>query len=236
MDNKIDFGNSAIEHMNKHYLKKSAHGELYKFWGSKDAQLLRFKLLFEIGDLDNRSVLDVGCGLGEFYHFCKEKGASLIEYVGIDINSEIVAQANENFPELNLLCMDITKNTFEVNGFDYVVASPKFIQFSMSMDITKNTFEVNGFDYVAASGLFNFECTNWNERVQFIIGECYKISRLGVAVNFLRFRKENRNPIAHYVRYDDILKIVELHTNRFMLRADYKKNDFTVYMYKELLK
>lgn len=207
MDNKIDFGNSAIEHMNEHYLKKSAPGELYKFWGSKDAQLLRFKLLFEIGDLDNRSVLDVGCGLGEFYHFCKEKGASLIEYVGIDINSEIVAQANENFPELNILCMDIMRNTFEADRFDYVVAS----------------------------GLFNFKCANWNERVQFIIKECHRISKLGIAVNFLRFREENRNPVAHYVKHDVILKIMGRLTNRYALRCDYKKNDFTVYAYKELL-
>ena len=36
-------------------------------WGSVDSQEKRFRVLMEIGDLDNNSILDVGCGLGAFF-------------------------------------------------------------------------------------------------------------------------------------------------------------------------
>jgi len=207
--------NPAIEYMDKRYLNKSTPGKLYKFWGNKTVQLLRFKILSEIDDLTNKSVLDVGCGLGEFYYFCKEKGVNFSEYVGIDINPKIVKQANDKFPELRISCLDVLE---------------------IPRDIMDDTLEKNRFDYIIASGLFNFECANWDERTWLIIEECYKISKLGVAINFLRFRQEERRPIAHYTRYRDILEVVERLTNRYVLRCDYKKNDFTVYLYKKQLR
>lgn len=207
MGDEMKTENVAIKYMDERYLGRSAPGKLYKFWENKEGQFLRFKILSEIGNLNGRSVLDVGCGLGEFYYFCKKEGVNITEYTGIDIHPKIVKQANNNFHKLNIICMDIMENSFKTDSFDYVVAS----------------------------GLSNFKCNNWNKRIQFIINECHRISRLGVAMNFLRFRKENRTPMSHYVKYRHILKIVEQHTNRFVLRADYKKNDFTIYIHKKLL-
>ena len=36
-------------------------------WGSKASQKGRFAVLEKIGNLNKKSVLDVGCGLGDFY-------------------------------------------------------------------------------------------------------------------------------------------------------------------------
>ena len=38
-------------------------------WGSTDSQDKRFSVLTEIGDLDNRTILDVGCGLGAYFDY-----------------------------------------------------------------------------------------------------------------------------------------------------------------------
>ena len=193
-----------IEHMDRYYNE----GSTYKCWGDKEVQRLRFSILSEIGDLNNKSILDVGCGLGEFYNFCKECRIIFGEYVGIDINPGIVKQVNRQSPELNISCIDIKESTLADKAFDFVIAS----------------------------GLFNFECADWDDRTQAIIERCFKISRIGMAVNFLRFREENRNPAAHYVKYQDILRIIEPLTDRHILRSDYKKNDFTVYLYNKQLK
>jgi len=201
MDNKI-----AIEHMDKHYSLPGT--SRYKCWGNRGVQLMRFDVLAEIDDLTNKSILDVGCGLGEFYYCCKKKGVEFTKYAGIDVNPKIVEQANKQSPELNISCFDILDHTLDWVGFDYVIAS----------------------------GLFNFECVNWDKRTWLIMKECYRTSKLGVAMNFLRFRKEDQNPLAHYAKYRDILEIVEQFTNRYVLRCDYKQNDFTIYLYKKQLK
>jgi len=40
-------------------------------WGSTDSQDKRFSVLTEIGDLDNRTILDVGCGLGAYFDYIR---------------------------------------------------------------------------------------------------------------------------------------------------------------------
>ena len=40
-------------------------------WGSKSSQNLRFKILSNKFNLNNKSILDLGCGYGDFYSFLK---------------------------------------------------------------------------------------------------------------------------------------------------------------------
>ena len=47
-------------------------------WGSKKNQLLRFKILAEIGNLRGKKILDVGCGFGDFLFWLKKKILKLI--------------------------------------------------------------------------------------------------------------------------------------------------------------
>ena len=42
-------------------------------WGSKKTQKIRFENIYKYFDKNNFSVLDVGCGLGDFYLFLKKK-------------------------------------------------------------------------------------------------------------------------------------------------------------------
>ena len=42
-------------------------------WGSKKSQDLRFKILIDRWNLENKSILDIGCGFGDFYFFLKKK-------------------------------------------------------------------------------------------------------------------------------------------------------------------
>ena len=193
----------AIKHFDEYYSRQSSRN-LYVCSANRNGQLLRFRVISEVGDLSNKSILDVGCGLGEFYYFCRNNGTIFKKYFGIDLNPKVVKQASEYFPELNILHMDVMENNFNSNKFDYVIASL----------------------------LFCFETENWDERMQSLIKEMFRISKIGVAMNFLRWRKEGRNSQSHYVKYDNIIKIIECHTNSYTIRANYKKNDFTVYMYK----
>ncbi|KKU75665.1 MAG: hypothetical protein UY00_C0036G0015 [Candidatus Wolfebacteria bacterium GW2011_GWA1_47_6] len=61
-------------------------------WSDTKSQETRFAAMCKVGDLDNRSVLDVGCGLGDFYIYLKDRYQG-VEYTGIDINPRYIEQA-----------------------------------------------------------------------------------------------------------------------------------------------
>lgn len=52
-------------------------------WTSREAQLARYGILSQAGDLDHCSVLDAGCGYGEFCDFLHKKFTG-IRYYGVD--------------------------------------------------------------------------------------------------------------------------------------------------------
>jgi cyclopropane fatty-acyl-phospholipid synthase-like methyltransferase len=100
-------------------------------WKNEETQLLRFEVISRYIDFSsNPSVLDVGCGNGEFYNYCAARKLN-INYKGIDVVPEMVKLANERFK----------KNIAQVSGLTDLSASEQF-------------------DYVIASGTFNTKLTS----------------------------------------------------------------------------
>src|SRR5438876_2437333 len=73
---------------------------------SSDGQRFRFRKLMEIGELRDRRVLDLGCGIGDFYPFLIEIFGQL-HYTGIDLVQETVNHASKKYPHGRFLCHDI---------------------------------------------------------------------------------------------------------------------------------
>ncbi len=88
-------------------------------WIKVQDQLLRFKVLCNIGDINKRSVLDVGCGVGDLYAYLSLHFDNF-KYLGIDINPVFIEKAYEKYPKAKFSVgeiFDVTKN------FDYIFAS-----------------------------------------------------------------------------------------------------------------
>jgi SAM-dependent methyltransferase len=102
--------------------------DLYKKFGDhpgslgwpKGKQKIRFQTMFEIGNLKNCSVLDVGCGFGDFATYLQKKKKN-IEYLGIDINPIFVKKAKEKNPNVSFKIRDIEKQKIK-KKFDWVFA------------------------------------------------------------------------------------------------------------------
>lgn len=92
-------------------------------WTSKERQLQRFEVFLKIGDMSGRSILDVGCGLGDLYAFLNSVGTSA-SYNGIDILPEFITHCRTRFPSASFECKNIL---FEKSkNFDFVLASGTF--------------------------------------------------------------------------------------------------------------
>ena len=70
----IDYNDYFYPRQIKKNLKKNF---LTVGWGSKKTQNIRFENIYKYFKKENFSVLDVGCGLGDFYDFLKKKKLSL---------------------------------------------------------------------------------------------------------------------------------------------------------------
>jgi SAM-dependent methyltransferase len=76
-------------------VKKFGYGAQSVGWASKDQQILRFRVLTENVKLLGKTVIDIGCGFGDFYEFLCESDSRPLQYVGIDISDELLKVAHE---------------------------------------------------------------------------------------------------------------------------------------------
>lgn len=66
-------------------------------WGTKQTQYFRFKILCEIGDLTDASIVDYGCGLGDLYDYLLTQGFKG-NYIGVDENQDLIEAATKKYP------------------------------------------------------------------------------------------------------------------------------------------
>ena len=91
-------------------------------WFDAESQRTRFEQLAKIGDLTAASILDVGCGLGDFYGFLCDREFSGT-YHGIDLSSAMTKRAAVRYPKGTFHCMGLHDATADV---DYGIASGTF--------------------------------------------------------------------------------------------------------------
>lgn len=117
--------NAYIERYYNELVEK--YGDSYKScdYGNKDSQIKKFKVLLGVFDQKAISVLDVGCGTGDFYCYLKEK-FNYINYEGIDLSEKMVALCKSKygeklFKQKNLLDYKHKKDFIVANGVFYLI-------------------------------------------------------------------------------------------------------------------
>ncbi len=66
-------------------------------WGSKEDQKLRFEVLFRGLNPKGKTILDVGCGLGDLIDFLEEKTDGDFHYIGIDVAEKLIYEAKSTW-------------------------------------------------------------------------------------------------------------------------------------------
>jgi len=190
---------------NKYILDKSADFEKVG-WGSLESQIKRFDIFSEIGDLNNCSILDIGCGTGAFYKYLNSKYDD-IYYTGTDINENMVKIAKETFSEATFLCTDILNNA-------------------------ENKIKNKKFDYVFLSGALNLSINNHELIVNNMMRKMFDLSNIGIALNFLSIYADFFSEGECYLDPGKVISEALLIDRKATLRHDYMPHDFTIYIFK----
>ena len=105
-------------HIDEHGVGPRAVG-----WNDEHSQEARFAALCKMGDMNNCSILDVGCGLGDFYKYLIDHYEH-VDYRGIDINPRYIERARQLYPDARFEVADFAE--YVGGPFDYVCASGVF--------------------------------------------------------------------------------------------------------------
>lgn len=138
-------------------------------------QLRRYETFISVtGDLSGKSMLDFGCGKGDFYNFLKDRRC-VPSYCGIDVNANLIALAKSKYPEAEFIALDIDEDDFNCQ-----------------------------FDVIVACGVFNLRIAGIEESSRHILKKLFGLCREAMHVNFLAYDTPQRSVELFYVKPEEI--------------------------------
>jgi SAM-dependent methyltransferase len=173
-------------------------------WGKKDRRNLRFHILASQWNMNGNSVLDFGCGFGDFYAYAEHAGLE-IDYTGVDINPDLIAEAKRVYPHLKLYSADIFQEELPAKNYDYIISS----------------------------GTHNTKIENNEAFIENTFAAFNKYAKKGFALNFISNKAEIKYPDVYYSDPAYILGLCYKYSIRIVLRNDYMPFEFTVFVNKE---
>jgi len=117
---KINLHESKVRNFYNKRLAKIGNDIKSIGWGSKKNQFLRFELLTRNINLNNKKILDFGCGFGDLYIFLKKK-FKYINYNGYDISNAIILNNKNKFSKINFF-----GEIKLIEKYDYIICSGVF--------------------------------------------------------------------------------------------------------------
>lgn len=91
-------------------------------WQSKEKQYTRFKILTSyMEDINNSTIIDLGCGFGEYLNFLKQYNLKFQKYIGIDCEDFMIKEAKKRFPSERFIKANFLEDKIETA--DYIICS-----------------------------------------------------------------------------------------------------------------
>jgi len=188
-----------------HYHRKRLGGsELHALgWRGLESQRLRFETLCGIANLNDCSILDVGCGYGDLRGFLDTRFRAIV-YLGIDQMGEFVAHSRHKYSHLS---------------------HTHFLQADFLNVILPNV------DYILASGAFGYRSSNRLYPYN-VIQSMWEAAAKGIAFNMLDAAMFEGNEVLAGRDVDEVMSFCRMLDPNAELLRGYLEDDFTVWMRK----
>jgi SAM-dependent methyltransferase len=174
-------------------------------WSHRRTQRLRFEAFLLDHGLNGKSVVDVGCGLGDFLAHLQARGIEA-EYLGYDIAPSMIQQCRARFPS----------HRFETG--DFLSYQPN-----------------SRFDYTVAFGIHNIRVPAGRAILEHTTRHQFALSSIAAHVSVLSDRSTWFAPHLQAWPVEEILAMALSITPHVALHHDYLQGDFSVTLYREVI-
>ncbi len=197
---------TVIERYSKRY-KEFGYSPKSLGW-DKGKQDLRYHILLEEFDLENKSILDIGCGFGDANKVIAQR-AKNYKYLGIDIVEDLINEAKKQYKDnenINFLLEDFLKSEIDEE-----------------------------YDMVVSSGVFNFKLHD-GDNYKFInsfMQKAFSISKEGFAFDFLSDKVDFQYEHTFHSSPSKILDMGYELSRNVMLKNHYMPFEFALIVFKD---
>lgn len=151
-----DSPTDAYLHPYREAVERFGAGFHATLWSSREAQQRRFDVVLSMADLGRCTVLDAGCGHGDFAQHLIERGVEYRRYIGIDGVKELIDAARaRGMPRCEFAVADLVHDRAPL-----AQASPDFTCISGTLNTmdepTAKSLVRAAFDASAQGVIFNF--------------------------------------------------------------------------------
>ncbi len=173
-------------------------------WGSEKDQILRFDMLCRGLDLRGKSILDVGCGLGDLVPYLEAHTKGDFSYTGVDIAPSFIESAQEKFNESNVqfICNEMT---------------------SLPED--------KQYDVTLLSGALSYRIDDNIAYTEYVLAKLLRITRETVAVNFLSSYVDYEAEKNFHYSPEDMFSYAKKLTPWVSIYHDYPLWEFTLQLH-----
>ena len=172
-------------------------------WVDYNSIATRYRNLVADLDIEGKSVMDAGCGMGYGLPYLLSKTEDF-SYLGIDVVEEFISFANKHYL-----------------GFEFIAADCFSPAFNQQADI------------VISSGVMNANIPNWLEERKKMITKLYSLASETLAFNMAGgLTKIPPDYKIAYADANEIADFCTSLTPRVVLKTDYHPRDFTVILQK----
>jgi SAM-dependent methyltransferase len=174
----------------------------------KGKQFLRFHQLTSDWDLTGASILDVGCGFGDFVDYLRFMNIQNYTYTGIDLLGEFIAEGKKRY------------------------SSPQatFLQAAFEDYDSPSTF-----DYVIASGVFNLKVEGIDAYEQILrsMTKMFGLSQVALSVDFISSKVDYAHQHNFNSSPETILSMAYGLSRNVILKNNYFPFEFAVTIYRD---
>ncbi|MGN0738600.1 MAG: class I SAM-dependent methyltransferase [Treponema sp.] len=213
--------------------KSNINADNYKIlgWESRQAQYARFAAFAKNVDLNGKAVLDVGCGLGDLFHFLTSGLGLSVNYVGIDISERMIETAKSQLEILRENGLSLPAENKSTVRF---LASDVFAgDFVNALDFSSVKESGGGFDWIYASGIFNLNLGNNFEFLRKAFARFMELGKNGFVCSMLNERSTDKESPYFYYDPEDTCEFAKaVGAKNVRIIDDYLENDFTIFVEK----
>ena len=194
------FSNNAAALLYNERYKKFGRDIRTVGWSNDRDQVLRFEVLFRGLNPKGKTILDVGCGLGDLVPYIEHCTGGDFNYIGIDVAGELIEDAR---------CFHGATNCEFSEGDIFSLVLPQV-------------------DISVLSGALSLKCDGIEAYARETLHRMMELSRQAVALNFLTSYADYEAPNNQHYHPEKVFSWAKEVSKRVNLIHDYPLYEFTV--------